>query len=133
MGKQFQTSLSLSYRLLLCSITSLLVLAAHHWGALKSLEYLFQDTRTRLLGHRNSPPDNIVVIAINDSSFERMQHSVGNWPWPRSIFSAVLQQCDEAKAVAFDIFFSETDQRIRRGDQSFADEAAAHKNVISAL
>ena len=133
MGKQFQTSLSLSHRLLLCSITSLLVLAAHHLGTLNSLEYLFQDTRTRLLGHRHSPPENIVVIAINDSSFERMQHSVGNWPWPRSIFSAVLQHCEQATAVTFDIFFSETDQRIRRGDQSLADEAAIQNNVISAL
>ena len=133
MGKQFQTSLSLSRRLLLCCLTSLTVLAAHFWGAFSSLEHLFQDTQTRLLGHSQSPPENIVVIAINDSSFERMQHSVGNWPWPRSIFSAVLQQCEEAKAVAFDIFFFETDQRIRRGDQTLAEEVAAQKNVISAL
>lgn len=52
------------------------------------------------------PPDDIVIVAIDDASLQR----VGNWPWPRSVMASALDRISQAhpRAVGLDIIYAET-------------------------
>lgn len=67
---------------------------------------------------KNSPSDNIVIIAIDDASIS--DDGVNNlgryWDWPRTYHKEVLEQLEEAgvKVVAFDLTFAEESNKINR-------------------
>lgn len=58
-----------------------------------------------LLSQDSSNSNDIVIIAIDDSSLEK----IGAWPWPRSIHAKLLNQLTkiEPKNIAINILFSE--------------------------
>lgn len=50
-------------------------------------------------------PDDIVVLAIDDQSLQR----IGRWPWPRSVMAGAIDQLSQAKprAIGLDIIYAE--------------------------
>ncbi len=52
---------------------------------------------------KETPPSNIVIVAIDDRSISEM----GQWPWPRALFVGAIQKLQNAKIIGFDINFSE--------------------------
>ncbi len=53
-----------------------------------------------------SPSDQVVILAIDDSSFEQLQV---RWPWPRDMYGTLIDRLSGAgaKVIAFDLIFSE--------------------------
>jgi adenylate cyclase len=54
--------------------------------------------------------DNIRLILLDQNSLDWAKNENGwNWPWPREVYSAILNYCrrNGAKAVAFDVLFTE--------------------------
>ncbi|HEY0322955.1 MAG TPA: CHASE2 domain-containing protein [Pyrinomonadaceae bacterium] len=51
------------------------------------------------------PPDDIIIIAIDDASLQR----VGNWPWPRSMMASALKRITDGhpRAVGLDVIYAE--------------------------
>jgi signal transduction histidine kinase/CHASE2 domain-containing sensor protein len=51
------------------------------------------------------PPDDIVIVAIDDASLQE----VGNWPWPRAVMASVLDRLTEAHphVVGLDVVYAE--------------------------
>ena len=74
---------------------------------IRGLETASLDLRFRLRGAR--PPGAEVAIILVD---ERSLQSFGRWPLPRTLFAEALEALDQAraKAVAFDLLFSEPDE-----------------------
>src|SRR5919108_6257344 len=63
----------------------------------------------RFLSRGHVPPSPAVVMAVID---EKSLDAEGRWPWPRSKIAAlvdILSQ-DGARAIGFDIVFSEPDE-----------------------
>jgi adenylate cyclase len=58
-----------------------------------------------LSASKRPPPDDIVVIAIDNRSLQ----AIGRWPWPRSIHAQLLDRLAEAhpRAVGYDVLFVE--------------------------
>jgi len=56
----------------------------------------------------NSPPDDIVIIDIDEKSL----HRHGQWPWPRYKLASVVERLKEAGAavIVFDMVFPERDR-----------------------
>ncbi|MDT5063138.1 MAG: hypothetical protein QOH63_3597 [Acidobacteriota bacterium] len=54
---------------------------------------------------RLPPPDDIVIVAIDDVSLQR----VGKWPWPRTVMAAALDRLTDARplAVGLDVIYAE--------------------------
>ena len=72
---------------------------------LERLDLLFYDLRFQIRG-KVAPPDNIVILAIDDKSIER----VGRWPWDRAELARIVDLLRErgAKVVLMDIIFAES-------------------------
>ena len=72
---------------------------------LERLDLLFYDLRFQIRG-KVTPPDSIVILAIDDKSIER----VGRWPWDRAKLARIVDLLRErgAKVVLMDIIFAES-------------------------
>jgi adenylate cyclase len=76
-----------------------------------------------------SPPDDIVIIAIDDESM-LPKHGLGRWPWPRSRHAELLRKLAGAHVVAFDVLFTEPD---KSHDEQFAEAIREAANVVLAM
>ncbi len=65
-------------------------------------------------------PDDIVIVAIDKESSDNFQ----KWPWPRSLHAQLLDRLTEAgaKAVGFDVVFSEVSSNLAMTAADFWDE-----------
>lgn len=89
---------------LILALLTLMTTAAYQQGWLDRLEKITIDHRFQLRAPQTIAP-NIVLVEIAEDSIE----AVGRWPWDRKWHAALIRALDSfgAKAVAFDILFSE--------------------------
>lgn len=130
-GKRWQWLFLLS---LLCSGLAALL---HVSGALERMEALGYDARLSWVRADTQLDSRIALVMIDEASLAALEPSAGRFPWPRSIYADLLEflALGEAKAVAFDLLFSER-QRENGGeihDQRLAEATAESGNVIHAL
>ncbi len=88
------------------------VIALSLWGfgGLNIWESKTWDFRASTLAKPGKATDNIRLILLDQNSLDWAKHENGwNWPWPREVYSAILDYCHRngAKAVAFDVLFTE--------------------------
>ena len=71
---------------------------------LERLELLLYDVRYKMQGKSN-PPDNIVIVAIDDRSIEK----IGRWPWDRDKMADIINTISAMgpKVIMPDIIWSE--------------------------
>jgi len=99
-----------------------LVLLFYYGGFLESYELGTYDQLCRL-NARNSPAsDEIVLVAVDQGSLKAAQGQGINWPWPRQMYAPIVQflASSGARAVAFDIVFTEPSAYGMEDDQLFA-------------
>ncbi len=87
------------------------------------LELLIYDMRYKMQ-EKLTPPDNIVIVAIDDRSIETM----GRWPWDRSKMADIIENISAMgpKAIMTDIIWSEH----YRGDDALARALKKAGNVV---
>ncbi len=97
---------------------------------LEQMEYSARDVLMRLRG-RETPSDDIVIVAIDDESFSGTGFQ---WPWPRSYFAEIVDQINAGggKVIGVDIFLSEPDP-IDGNDQLFADALGRSISAVNVL
>jgi adenylate cyclase len=88
------------------------VIALSLWslGWLDIWESKTWDLRASILARTGKATDDIRLILLDQGSLDWAKNENGwNWPWPREIYSAILNYCrrNGAKAVAFDVLFTE--------------------------
>ena len=88
------------------------VFALSLWGFgwLNIWESKTWDFRASIMAKPGKATDNVRLILLDQNSLDWAKHENGwNWPWPREVYSAILDYCHRsgAKAVAFDVLFTE--------------------------
>ncbi|MFH0726599.1 MAG: adenylate/guanylate cyclase domain-containing protein [Pseudomonadota bacterium] len=75
------------------------------------------------------PPDEIVIVAIDEASFGVLGHQ---WPWPRHLHATLIDTLfkEGARTIALDMIFSETSAP--EEDRILADTVARHPSLILA-
>ncbi len=55
--------------------------------------------------------DKIAIILIDDASLDALDSRLGRWPWPRAVYSDLMEFLSKGRpeAVLFDILFTETE------------------------
>ena len=83
-------------------------------------------SRDLLLKGGAARPDDIVILTIDDYSIEEL----GRFPWPRSVYAALINNLAEggAAAIAMDILFTEESDEWE--DEAFMDALANAGNVV---
>lgn len=72
-----------------------------------------------------------VIIAIDNKSMAK----IGRWPWSRDVHATLLNtlETSKAKAIGFDILFTEPDKSYPFRDTNFATAIEKNKSVILAI
>lgn len=121
------------------AITSALLGAAiasigSYFDLLTAQEWLLYDQRQRLVRAHALPPDDIVLVMLDESSLATLKSDLGRFPWPRWIYGDVLRflKLGQPRTVVFDILFSERDLATPDSDHQFAAASAELTSVHAA-
>ena len=94
-------------------ILSLFVFSIIHllysYNFFKKLDYIVYDSFVKLIRDDKLISKEVAIILIDEASLETLNPIVGRWPWPRAIYSDLLDflSMGAPKAVLFDILFTE--------------------------
>ena len=79
----------------------------------RTVELKTYDVRMRLTAAPLEARTDIVLVAIDDDSIQRLEPAVGRWPWPRLVHAQLVNFLARgpARVVAYDVFFTEGDRR----------------------
>src|SRR5256885_2500769 len=90
------------------------------------------DARVRLSARPDETDKRIVIIDVDNASYNGLQDKLGRWPWSRRVWTEVLRYVSRGspKAVGFDVMFGgEENQQV---DQAFAKVIQNAGNVVLA-
>lgn len=99
---------------------------------LKAPEARFSDRFVAARAAKIKPDPDIVVVAADEQSLERMADFAGRWPWPRSVHGELVEgiAAQKPRAIVFDIMFFEPDIFRLDADELFNQSVAKHPNVF---
>jgi len=113
-----------------------LALLFHVLDLARPLEWKSWDARLRLLARPERAGQDIVIFLIDQYSLDFFEKQQGlPWPWPRQVYSAVIDylRTGGAKAVFFDFLFSESSRAGIEDDQDMARAMERSGNVFLTL
>ena len=89
-------------------------------------DQLLYDSHLRLW--RRSPPEDFVIVSIDDASLSKL----GHWPWNREIHARLIKRLSAAGArvIALDILFAEKSTLAPASDQALVKAVAESQRVI---
>ena len=109
--------------------------ALYSGSLLESYELRTYDQLCRFKATYSSSPQEIVLVAVDQGSLEAARSQGINWPWPRQMYAPILQFCAAAgaRAVVFDILFTEPSSYGLEDDRVFADAVKENGRAVLAL
>lgn len=114
-------------------ITTLMMILLSSSDTFNSYELKSVDLFQKL----NDPLENpqVVIVEINQRSLAVLSERAINWPWPRQIYVPIIDYCADsgARAIIFDLIFSEPSSYGKEDDLRFADAISRAGNVYLPL
>lgn len=99
-----------------------------------SLELIATDYKYKYFNRASILSNEIILIDIDNNSLKELSSSLGQYPWPRSIYKDLIEfiQLGEPKGILFDILFSEK-QGDGSSDNILAGVSDQYKTVSHAI
>ncbi|HOW66139.1 MAG TPA: adenylate/guanylate cyclase domain-containing protein [Candidatus Paceibacterota bacterium] len=105
-------------------------------GVLDGLEYTPWSWRVRTFAPGLPPHPQVKIVLLDQASLDWGKKENGwAWPWPRTVYSAVLDFCRRggAKAVAFDVLYTEPSVYEAADDAALGDAVRRSSNFVGAV
>ena len=101
----------------------------------KHLENKTFDLRQNIVSQNKEASKDIVIITIDDPSYEYLIEKYGDWPIPRNIYAEILDyvQAQKPKFVAFDLLFIKSLNRIKGSDSKLVNGFKNYQNTYTAF
>ena len=103
-------------------LVTVLVGASYWWGMFDTLQAGLTD---KFFTTQPVTAD-IIIIDIDEESLA----AIGQWPWPRSVHSELLRQVEGARAVGFDVLFTEPSGVGVQDDEVLAAASASFSGTV---
>jgi len=102
---------------------------------LSSIEDKTFDHRQNVLLHHKKHNENIVIIAVDDPSYEYITDNYGTWPVPRSFWGDMINVLEkyEPRLIAFDLLFTKKMMLEGSSDQKLIDAVISNDNVLISM
>ena len=101
---------------------ALVAFAASKTGLINAWELKTYDARMWFAVKSRPTPTHVVMFYVDERGLRQMDAQGVSWPWPRELYSEALEFCrvGGARAILFDLFFSEDSVYGVDDDTSFA-------------
>ncbi len=78
---------------------------------------------------------NIIIIAIDDASYEYILEKYGEWPLPRDIYAKIIDyiEAQHPKSIAFDLMFVKSLRSKPGADAALAETFKKYNNIYTAM
>lgn len=113
-----------------------LTLALWLLGLLDTFEGRTWDLRARAFARPGKATSEIAVILLDQESLDWAKNEMGlAWPWPRELYGVVTDYCRAAgaKALVFDVLYTEPSAYGVEDDERFAQAARDNQKVVGAV
>ena len=95
------------------------------------------DLRQNVLinNHAKAHNDNIVIVAIDDASYEYILDNYGEWPLTRDVYAKLVDylEAQHPQSVAFDLMFVKSIKSNENSDKALVDIFKKYDNVYTAM
>lgn len=130
----------LAYFLITASILFIVFMLANN----KMIINFFNDSENKSFDYRQSllvkhrhlkPSKDIIIVAIDDGSYEYILDKYGEWPISRDVYAKIIDRLeqDNPKAVVFDLMFIKSFKSNPTADKKLADTMAKYNNIYTAI
>ena len=117
-------------------IGAFLAIALYLTCRLEIWELKTWDWRVNIMARPASTTGKIRLILLDQNSLDWAKEENGlAWPWPREVYSAVVQFCqrNSAKVLAFDVLFTEPSKYGVADDRAFAAAIRNYKHFVGVV
>jgi len=129
-----------AYLLITASLIFILLFAYQN----KSLLAFFNDAENKSFDYRQTllvkyrhlkPSSDIVVLAIDDASYEYILDKYGEWPITRKVYADIINYIEKQnpKAIVFDLMFIKSFKNDIASDKLLANTMAKYPNIYTAI
>lgn len=93
------------------------------------------DIRQNVISKNKKASKDIVIVTIDDASYEYLIEKYGDWPIPRNVYADVLDyiQKQNPKFAAFDLLFIKSLNRVEGSDEQLINGFSKYKNTFTAI
>lgn len=93
------------------------------------------DIRQRMTSQHREHNKDIVILAIDDSTYEETIEKYGEWPMPRYIYADVVDYIEQQKPklIAFDLLFVKTIKDKFNSDEKISNVFKKYDNVFTSM
>lgn len=104
---------------------------------LNSMENKTFDLRQNVLVNSNfkKPNKDIVLLTIDDASYEYLLNKYGEWPIPRNVYAEVVKYIEKQKpaVIAFDLMFVQSMKSKPQADTALVNAIINNNNVYTSM
>jgi len=81
------------------------------------------------------PKKDIIIIAIDDASYEYILDKYGEWPLPRDVYAKVIDylEAQNPNSIAFDLMFVKSIKSSSDADAALAESFKKYNNIYTAM
>ncbi|MFA7659503.1 MAG: diguanylate cyclase [Candidatus Gastranaerophilaceae bacterium] len=81
------------------------------------------------------PSKNIVLVTVDDASYEYLLEKYGEWPIPRDVYAKLINYLEKQKpsVIAFDLMFVKSIKSKDNADKMLVDTIKQYKNVYTSM
>ena len=122
------------YILIIVSIFSFLFWIGHFKGVqdfYNRIEQSSFDVRQSFISNYKKPNKDIVILSVDDATYEYIMDKYGQWPITRGVWSNIIENIEKAnpKAIAFDLLFIKPNLKEVKGDLALIQSVKKYQNV----
>ncbi len=79
--------------------------------------------------------DDIVIVAIDDASYEYILDNYGEWPLPRDTYAKIINYLEKQnpRAIAFDLMFVKSIKSKNQADEALIDTFKRYNNIFTSM
>jgi len=111
--------------------------STHSSGILDTIENKTFDLRQNMIinsGHKKANKD-IVIVAIDDATYEYILEKYGEWPLPRDMYAKIIDylEAQNPQSIAFDLMFVKSIKSSNDADATLAAAFKKYDNIYTAM
>ena len=93
------------------------------------------DIRQNIISKDKKVNQDIVIVTVDDPSYEYLTQKYGDWPIPRNVYAEIIEyiQAQKPKYVALDLLFINSLNRIKGSDDKLIESFKNYANTYTAI
>jgi len=116
-------------------VLSVVIAKGNSGNFFKSIELKSFDLRQSIIADKKKVSEDVVILTVDDESYEYLINKYGEWPIPRAVYADILDYVESQSpaVVGFDLLFVHSLRNNPNSDAKLAMTMAKYDNAYTAI